>query len=149
MMWMITATQGLVALLMLILMGIVVTGIVNTLWIAIRERTREIGALRAIGMQRGGVLRMFLVETTLLGALASTAGVLLGAGTAWLINAAHIHVPETVQLVLMRDTLALALKPASLFGAVALISLVTGAAGVLPSLRAARLKPVDAMAHMR
>ena len=39
----------------------------NTMWIAIRERTREIGTLRAIGMQRGGVLRMFLFESFQMG----------------------------------------------------------------------------------
>ena len=37
-------------------------GIMNTMWIAIRERTREIGTLRAIGMQRRAVLWMFLLE---------------------------------------------------------------------------------------
>ena len=42
-------------------------GILNTLAIAIRERTREIGTLRAIGMQRRKVLWLFVLETALLG----------------------------------------------------------------------------------
>jgi putative ABC transport system permease protein len=147
MMWTMNALQGLSALLLLILIAIVVTGIMNTLWIAIRERTREIGSLRAIGMQRGAVARMFLIETTLLGVFGASAGVLLGCAIALALNAAQIHLPLTVQLFLMRDTLFLALEPRALLNAVLLITVVTGAAALYPSMRAARLKPVDAMAH--
>jgi putative ABC transport system permease protein len=146
--WTETALRGMSTLLMLILMAIVTTGIMNTLWIAIRERTREIGALRAIGMQRASVARTFLVETTLLGAISSISGVCLGTVAAWGINAAQIQVPTTVQLFLMRDTLVLSVEPMSLLAAVALITLVTGLAALYPSLRAARLKPVDAMSHI-
>jgi putative ABC transport system permease protein len=130
-----------------ILIAIVVTGIMNTLWIAIRERTREIGSLRAIGMPRSGVLRMFLIETTLLGIFGACVGVALGSAVATAINAVHIHVPISVQLFLMRDTLVLTLEPRALLNAILLITAVTAAAAFYPSLRAARLKPVDAMAH--
>ena len=60
--------------------AIIVIGIMNTMWIAIRERTREIGTLRAIGMQRRGVLRMFLLESLMLGLFGTIAGALAGAG---------------------------------------------------------------------
>ena len=147
MMWTMNALQGLSGLLLVILIAIVVTGIMNTLWIAIRERTREIGTLRAIGMPRWGVTRMFLIETTLLGLLGASAGIALGSGIALLLNAAHIHVPLSVQLFLMRDTVVLVLEPSALLSAIVMITFVTGAAALYPSLRAARLKPVDAMAH--
>ncbi|HKP63886.1 MAG TPA: FtsX-like permease family protein [Polyangiales bacterium] len=147
MMWTMNALQGLSGLLLLILLAIVVTGIMNTLWIAIRERTREIGTLRAIGMHRGGILRMFLFETTLLGLCGAAAGVALGSGVCLLINAAQIHVPISVQLFLMRDTVHLALLPGALLSSVITITVITAAAAFYPSLRATRLKPVDAMAH--
>jgi putative ABC transport system permease protein len=147
MMWTMNALQGLSALLLVILIAIVVTGIMNTLWIAIRERTREIGALRAIGMPRFGVARMFLIESTMLGILGATGGVALGSLIATILNAAHIHVPISVQLFLMRDTLVLTLEPRALLSAIIVITVVTGTAALYPSLRAARLKPVDAMAH--
>src|SRR6185295_6164830 len=51
-MWVLTALDALTDILITILLIIVVVGIMNTMWIAIRERTREIGTLRAIGMQR-------------------------------------------------------------------------------------------------
>jgi putative ABC transport system permease protein len=147
MMWTLQALNGLSFVLMVILIAIVITGIMNTMWIAIRERTREIGTLRAIGMQRGSVVRMFLCESFALGLLGTTAGALLGVGVAATLNAAHIHVPLSVQLFLMTDTLKLAVLPAALLGAVALISAVTGAAALYPAFRASRLAPVSAMSH--
>ena len=78
--WTLAALQGLSTVLLIILIAILVTGIMNTMWIAIRERTREIGTLRAIGMQRGGVARMFLVESLLLGFVGTTVGRAAGRG---------------------------------------------------------------------
>ena len=147
MMWTFRALQALSFILMVILVGIMVAGIMNTLWIAIRERTREIGTLRAIGMQKGGVARLFLMEAVMLGVLGSIAGVALGGFATYLINAAKIHVPISVQLFLMRDTLVLTLEPRTAVSSVLMISFVTGAAALYPSIRAASLKPVDAMAH--
>jgi putative ABC transport system permease protein len=147
MMWTLSALNGISAVLMVILIAIVITGIMNTMWIAIRERTREIGTLRAIGMQRGSVVRMFLWESFLLGVFGAIAGAVVGAMTAGVLNAANIHVPLSVQLFLMSDTLKLSVLPSALGGAIALISIVTGLAALYPALRAARLKPVDAMSH--
>jgi putative ABC transport system permease protein len=147
MMWTLKALNGLSFVLMVILIAIVITGIMNTMWIAIRERTREIGTLRAIGMQRGSVVRMFLWESFLLGVFGAVAGAVVGAMTAGVLNSANIHVPLSVQLFLMSDTLKLSVLPSALGGAIALISIVTGIAALYPALRAARLKPVDAMSH--
>ncbi len=147
MMWTLSALNGISAVLMVILVAIVITGIMNTMWIAIRERTREIGTLRAIGMQRGSVVRMFLWESFLLGVFGAIAGAVVGAMTAGVLNSANIHVPLSVQLFLMSDTLKLSVLPKALGGAIALISVVTGLAALYPALRAARLKPVDAMSH--
>jgi ABC-type lipoprotein release transport system permease subunit len=147
MMWTLSALNGLSLVLMVILIAIVITGIMNTMWIAIRERTREIGTLRAIGMFRGGVVRMFLWESFLLGILSAIAGAAFGTLVAFLVNSAKIHVPLSVQLFLMTDTLKLAVAPSALLFAVVLISIVTALAALYPALRAARLKPVDAMSH--
>jgi putative ABC transport system permease protein len=146
-MWTFKALQALSFIMMVILIGIMVAGIMNTLWIAIRERTREIGTLRAIGMQRGGVMRLFLIEAAMLGVLGALVGIGLGALATYAINAANIHVPTSVQLFLMRDTLHLVVEGGTLAFSLALITFVTAAAALYPSLRAARLKPVDAMAH--
>jgi putative ABC transport system permease protein len=145
--WTLDLLKGLTALLLIILIAIVVTGIMNTMWIAIRERTREIGTLRAIGMQRGGILWMFLLESVLLGLFSTIAGAMGGALIAAALNAMHIAVPLSVQLFLMSDRLNLAVHVQSLASSVALLTLVTALAALYPSFRAARLKPVTAMSH--
>lgn len=146
--WILQAVEWLTRILLLVLLAIVVVGIANTLAIAIRERTREIGTLRAIGMQRRKVLWLFLLESFLLGLAGTIAGALLGLGLAWAVNAAGIGVPESVQVFLMQRELTLLVAPDALVRAVLLITAVTTAASFFPSLRAARLKPVTAMHHI-
>jgi len=145
--WTLKALQGVSFILLLILVAIVVVGIMNTMWIAIRERTREIGTLRAIGMQRGSVAWMFLLESLLLGLFGTILGAVGGTLIAAGVNAAHVAVPLPVQLFLMSDHLKLAVHPPLVFGAIFLITLVTSLAALYPSLRAARLRPVTAMQH--
>jgi ABC-type lipoprotein release transport system permease subunit len=139
--------DGLKFVLLVILLAIVIIGIMNTMWIAIRERTREIGTLRAIGMQRWGVLRLFLLESFQMGVIGTIVGVLGGAGIAALINAAKIQVPLTVQMFLMSDKLHLSVHASTLVRASLLITVITTAAALYPAYRAARLRPVSAMSH--
>jgi ABC-type lipoprotein release transport system permease subunit len=139
--------DGLKFVLLVILLAIVIIGIMNTMWIAIRERTREIGTLRAIGMQRGGVLRLFLLESFQMGVIGTCAGSLVGAGIAMLVNAARIHVPLSVQLFLMTDTISLSVHAGALVRSSILVTLITTLAALYPAYRAARLKPVSAMSH--
>jgi ABC-type antimicrobial peptide transport system permease subunit len=135
-------------ILVVILLVIVVIGIMNTLAIAIRERTREIGTLRAIGMQRRKVLWLTLLEAGLLGAAGAAAGALGGAGLAALLNAARIAVPEDVQYFLLQDRLHIVVQPASALGFAVLITFVTTVASAWPALHAARLRPITAIHHI-
>ena len=145
--WTLKALQGLSVVLIVILVAIIVIGIMNTMWIAIRERTREIGTLRAIGMHRREVLWMFLLESLMLGLGATICGVLAGAGIAAGLNALHVHVPTGLQFFLMSAYLHIAVHGSLLVQAVVAITLVTGVAALYPSIRAARLRPVVAMSH--
>ncbi|HET6923830.1 MAG TPA: FtsX-like permease family protein [Anaeromyxobacteraceae bacterium] len=146
--WILSAVRTLSTLLVFILMVIVVIGILNTLAIAIRERTREIGTLRAIGMQRRKVLWLFLVEAFLLGAAGTLLGALAGAGLGALVNAARLGVPESVQMFLLQQQLTLRIEAGAVAGAVAALTLLTTLAAILPARRAARLRPVTAMHHV-
>jgi len=143
--WTITAITWLSYTLIGILLVIIVVGLMNTLWISIRERTREIGTLRAIGMQRGRVLAMFMIEAFTLSGTATLAGAALGLGICALLNLAHLHAPLALQLFLMREEFHLLVKPSAVAGAIGLIAGSTSAIALLPSLLAARLQPVTAM----
>jgi ABC-type lipoprotein release transport system permease subunit len=145
--WTLKVLSVLKLVLLTILIAIVVTGIMNTMWIAIRERTREIGTLRAIGMQRWGVLRMFLFESFQMGVIGTAVGALGGSLVASLLNLANIKVPLSVQLFLMSDQLHLAVHASSLVSAALMITTITTLAALYPAYRAARLPPVSAMSH--
>jgi ABC-type lipoprotein release transport system permease subunit len=135
-------------ILVIVLMGVVIIGILNTLAIAIRERTREIGTLRAIGMQRRKVLWLFILETTLLGLLGTIVGASGAAALAGLLNAAAITLPESVQIFLSQEQLHFLLAPRPIVGDVILLAVVTTLASVVPARRAATLKPISAMHHI-
>jgi putative ABC transport system permease protein len=146
--FMLQIVEGLAKILISVLLFIVVVGIMNTLWIAIRERTREIGTLRAIGMQRTKVLWLFLLEAALLAFLGSVAGALVGWAFAAAVNAADVRVGEGLQMLLLQDHLRIVVGPRALAGYVLGITLLTSAGAFLPALRAARLRPVTAMHHI-
>jgi putative ABC transport system permease protein len=119
-------------------------GIVNTLVMAIMERRREIGLMKALGASDGDVKRIFFFEAGSMGLL----GGALGAGLGWAIGrviniATNIYLqrqdirPENFWVV-----------PAWLVGAALGFSLVVSlCAGLYPASRAARLDPVQALRH--
>jgi len=144
----ITGLKAFSGLLVFLLMVVVIIGILNTMAIAIRERTREIGTLRAIGMQRRKVLWLFVLEMGLLAVLGCSLGAAGAALVAAGVNAAHLKVPAAVELFLSQEFLHLDLQPGAAVGAVVTLSLVTVAAAVWPAVRAARLRPVTAMHHI-
>jgi ABC-type lipoprotein release transport system permease subunit len=144
----ILALRVVTGLLVTILMVVVVIGILNTLAIAVRERTKEIGTLRAIGMQRRKVLWLFVLETALLALLGTLLGAAAAVAVALALNSAGIVLPEAVQIFLSMEELAVVIDPASISANVLVLAAITTLASVLPALRAARLKPVTAMHHI-
>jgi putative ABC transport system permease protein len=128
-----------------ILLVIIVVGIINTMWISVRERTPEIGTLRAVGMDRHRVLAMFLAEATILGLGASAVGILIGGGVALFVNGLHVRLKDAMRMVLITDTLHFSVTPGALLTAAFLFTFVTALAALWPALRAARLQPVTAI----
>jgi ABC-type lipoprotein release transport system permease subunit len=142
------ALKAVTFILTVVLMVVVIIGILNTLAIAIRERTREIGTLRAIGMQRGKVRWLFVLETILLGLLGTVGGALGACAVAGLLNLAAIGIPESLQFFLAQEKLHFLLRPGAIAGDVLLLTVVTVLASLYPATRAARLRPITAMHHV-
>jgi ABC-type lipoprotein release transport system permease subunit len=140
----IVAIRAVSFILVVVLTIVVIVGILNTLAIAIRERTREIGTLRAIGMQRRKVLWLFVLETALLGALGTAAGALVASALAAAVNAAGFAVPEAMQVFLAQEKLRFLLQPGVIVADAVVLTLVTVLASFYPARRAARLKPITA-----
>jgi putative ABC transport system permease protein len=113
--------------------------IINTLSITVAQRTRELGTLRLIGATRSQVRRAVVLESLVIGILASLVGVAVGValavGLRALLGAFDFSFPETA-LVISPQTLAVGF----LIGVI-----VTVIAGLLPAARATRISPVEAV----
>jgi ABC-type antimicrobial peptide transport system permease subunit len=122
-------------------------GTANTMFTAVRERTRDIGILKALGARSSDVLTMFVVEAATLGVVAGLVAILFTLLVAAIANPlingyAHSNgVPKNFSVTLLQ------LSPLTALGAIALGAVACGLAGALPSLRAARLNPVSSLRY--
>lgn len=118
-------------------------GIVNTLFMSVQERTREIGLMKAMGMGSGKVFGLFSSEATYIGLLGSLVGIGVGmiAGTT---------VGGALSSTLLADLPGLTLiafDPVSILTIVVLVMGIAFVAGSLPAARAARLNPIDSLRY--
>jgi putative ABC transport system permease protein len=144
--WILTALDTVSFSLIAILFAIIAIGIANTLMISVRERTREIGTSRAIGMSRKAVLTMFMFEALILALFATTLGAVVGAGLAIGIDAAEIAVPiDAMRAILLSDILRLSVDYQQTLTSVLILTAFAGFSALWPALRAARMQPVEAL----
>lgn len=121
------------ALLALIIGGL---SVVNTMFMAVAERVREIGLKKAVGATTFNVMTEFLLEATFIGLFGGLIGFGLGAAIVFVKNS-FFTPPDQTAIFLLTPTLTIfAIGFATVLGAVA---------GVLPAWRAARLDPVIAL----
>jgi len=116
----------------------VAMGIASVLVVSVVQRSSAIGILRAMGVTRGQVLRLFLLQGGLLALAGSIAGSALGAG-AMLLWQSLVRNADGTPLI------AVTLQPSLFFSALALATLTGLLAAFAPALRAARLDPVVAI----
>jgi putative ABC transport system permease protein len=117
-------------------------GVVNTMIMAILERTREIGVMRAVGARRGTVSRLFTFEAALLGFM----GGLIGLGIGYvmvLIANPLINNQLKGNGIVSRNIITLPLW--LILGVIGITTLIGLLAGLYPARRAARLDPVEAL----
>ncbi len=144
--WIVTSLNGLSIFLVAVLGLIIATGIANSMWMTVRERTKEIGTLRAIGMQMNQVRQLFMLEAALLGLGGALAGSLIGVVLVTLVNVSQIPITNSgLRVFLMTDVVRLALQPQHILTAVIFMPLLTAVAAFYPSQKASRMPPVQAL----
>jgi putative ABC transport system permease protein len=129
-----------------IVVVIVVSGTFNTMSMAVMERTREVGTLRALGLKPRGVVALFATEGALLGAFGSLAGVVLTAACYGALEWAGLSYmpPGAADAVAIRSNLV----PTTLGLAFLAFSSFAVVSAVLPARRAAYQMIVDALARL-
>jgi putative ABC transport system permease protein len=133
---------------LIVILSIILAGVLNTVRMNIRERIREIGTVRAVGMQKKLVIRTLVVEVGLLAVLSSLLGILASSGLMDL--ASLITFPTNdINFALMLDDGHIVFKPAIkviIINTFVTISLIMLAAW-FPARKAAKMPIGEALGH--
>lgn len=135
----------------LIVVALAALGVLNTMLMAIHERTREFGVLRAIGMNKGGLLAMVLIESLFLALVSALLGSVVGVAVVGGILKDGIdlsgNLPDGFDFagIVIDPVLQLQFAPVQLAYACLMVVVVTMLAALVPSWRVMRLKPAETM----
>jgi putative ABC transport system permease protein len=118
-------------------------GIINTLFMAVQERTKEIGLMKAVGSSRRTIFALFSLEAVLLGFWGSVIGIGIAYGFGAVANRIALQgfLKDFEGLVLIDIT------PQAAITIVLVIMTIAFLAGTLPARRAGRLNPIDALRY--
>jgi len=142
----IQANEASLTILSIFLFAAASVGIMNAMLMSVHERTREIGTIRAMGMRRAGVVRLFLLEGLALGVVAAAIGVLVGGAMVlyWANTGIRMN---TVTLAWLAggDYLYPRLEVPSVLRASFAIIVLSTLAALYPAYSASRLEPREAL----
>lgn len=133
-------------ILYLIVLAVTATVIINTLVMAVFERTREIGILSALGMKSWRIMAMFFAESSLLAIGGIIIGLILGGLAIWYASTAGFYIGNMgMSGVIMGNRIYAYLTLKDTIQLTVLAFIVTLLASLYPALMAARMEPVDAL----
>jgi ABC-type lipoprotein release transport system permease subunit len=125
--------------------------ILNAMLMAVFERIREFGVLKAIGVSPGGVLRLILLESAIQAALAIAIGVGLSVPGLWLLSTKGIDMSQlggvSLHGIAWDPIWRAEVSPSAFAGPIVTLLVVVLAAAIYPALKAALLSPVKAIHH--
>mgnify|MGYP001062315111 CR=1 FL=1 len=142
------------SMLTLIVILIAAVGIINTMLMAVMERTREIGTMRALGFGSGSVVSLFLWEGALIGVFGSILGAAIGVGGALFLDFLAIDMSGVMSgvgfesMVPMRMVLYTEVNWMFVARVIVLGVGVALLATLIPARRAARVQPAEALRHI-
>ncbi|GHH79318.1 ABC transporter permease [Promicromonospora soli] len=117
-------------------------GIVNTLFMAVQERTREVGLMKAMGLSSARVFSLFSIEAVVIGLVGSALGVLAAIGVGQLVGSVSGDL-----LTDLPGLTLIAFEPVTVVAVVLGVMAIAFLAGTLPALRAARQDPISSLRY--
>ena len=133
------------ALVVFLICVVAAFNVVGTLTMVVRDKTREIGILLAMGLKQAAIRRIFLAQGILIGLTGTALGVVLGLVLGGMVNRGHwIPIDPSIYFV---DHLPVHTQPLDVLVVVAASLVVATLAPLYPSLQAARLDPVTAIRY--
>lgn len=118
-------------------------GIINTLFMAVQERTREVGLMKAMGLSSAKVFSLFSIEAVVIGLLGSALGVIVAIAVG---EAASAALASSILADLPGLTL-IQFEPVTVAAVILGVMAVAFLAGTLPALRAARQDPISSLRY--
>jgi lipoprotein-releasing system permease protein len=132
-------------IILLLIVVVAAFNIVSTLSMVVKDKTREIGILKAMGLPARSVRRIFLVQGMVIGGVGTLIGVAIGIAAGLLVD--KLKLIELDPKVYFIDHLPVAIQPLDVLWIVAASVAIAVLATVYPSIQAARLYPVEAIRH--
>jgi putative ABC transport system permease protein len=142
-----TLFSGIFLFLGIIVFFMVLMASVNTLLMAMMERTREIGTMLAMGTPRLWIVALFMTEATLIGVLGAVVGLIGGNLLGALLNVSGLHIPPPPGTTVDMAFRVLQM-PSLMAGSALMVTVSLALASILPALRASRLQIAEALAHV-
>lgn len=131
--------------ILLLIVVVAAFNIVGTLTMAVKDKTREIGILKAMGLPSGSIRRIFLVQGLVIGVLGTGIGLVLGLAAGIVVDRFKlIALDPSVYFI---DHLPVKIQPLDLVWIVGASVVIATLATLYPSSQAARLYPVEAIRH--
>lgn len=131
--------------ILVVLFFIIMVGITNTFRMIMIERVKEIGTMRALGLQRDGVLSLFLLEALLLALGGAVAGHVLAAAVMTGLSFYYWGLDSFFFILLKNGYMTFTLSVPQVLLNVAIVAGLTIVAALLPARAASLMKPVDAL----
>ena len=139
-------------LVLFIVIGLIVFvstfNIVSTLIMTVVEKRREIGILSSMGAEPAMIRRVFMWYGSLVGLTGTASGMILGVIVCWIITRFHlVSFPPEIAEVYYVSSIPFVNRPLDLGGIAIFALIISFLATIIPSMRAARLTPVDSLRH--
>jgi putative ABC transport system permease protein len=111
-------------------------GIMNVMYVAVTERTREIGLRKAVGASNAGILRQFLFEAVIVTLVGGAAGIVFGILATYLLNNFLVQLGFLLQFSVPAKTILTAVGFSAATGVIF---------GIYPAWKASKLSPIEAL----